>query len=208
MRSRYAAASAVLVTGGLRLGITTARANTRAVWGSTLASVAPSRRCRWASSGRVSVRDCTESGSPGGRSARELQSARVHCVLLRSGELAGELHRVRKRQLREERSEHALPVELRAFASGRSALRDQHELTALPVGVLAEPGRRFAETAPVDLLEEFRQLTRDHEEALGAQRPRHVLDAFDDAVRRLVEHERVRQHAKSLERPAPRALLC
>src|SRR6266446_4335865 len=144
MRSRYAAASAVLVTGGLRLGITTARANTRAVWGSTLASAAPSRRCRWASSGRVRVRDCTESGSPGVRAASELQGARIHRVLLRSGELAGELHRVRKRQLREERSEHALPIELRAFASGRGALGDQHELAAPAVGVLAQPGRRFA----------------------------------------------------------------
>src|SRR2546427_7798612 len=42
---------------------------------------------------------------------------------------------------------------------------------------LAEPGRRFAETAAMDLLEKFRQLPRDHEDALGAQRPRHVLDA-------------------------------
>src|SRR5712692_7721113 len=136
-RPRYAAARAVSVTGGLRFGMTTARANTRAVWGSTLASAAPSRRCRWASSGRVRVRDCTESGSPGGRSARELQGARVHHVLLRSGELAGELHRVCERQLPEERSEHAFPIELRAVASGRSALRDQHELAALAVGVLA-----------------------------------------------------------------------
>src|SRR6266571_5302225 len=114
--------------------MTTARANTRAVWGS----------------------------------ARELQGACVHRVLLRSGKLAGELHRARKRQLREERSEHALPIELHIFATGRSALRDQHELAALAVGVLAEPSRRFAQDAPMDLLEEFRQLARDHEDTLGA----------------------------------------
>src|SRR5260221_11557551 len=143
MRPRYSAARAVSVIGGLRFGMTTARANTRAVWGSTLASALPSRRCRWASSGRVRVRDCTESGSPGGRSARELQGTRVHRVLLRSGELAGELHRVRKRQLREKRSEHAFPIELRALASGRGSLRDKHEFPALAVGVLAEPSRRF-----------------------------------------------------------------
>src|SRR5712691_12502668 len=100
------------------------------------------------------VRDCTESGSPGVRGARELQSVRVDRFPLRSGELARELHRVRKRQLGEERSEHALPIELRAFAPGRGPFGDQHELAAPAVGVLAEPGRGFAETASMDLLEE------------------------------------------------------
>src|SRR6266853_1781133 len=100
-RPRYAAARAVSVIGGLRFGMTTARANTRAVW---------------------------EARSRGRRR--------------REG--AGERHGARKRQLREERSEHALPIELRAFASGRGALSDQHELAALTVGVLAEPTRRFA----------------------------------------------------------------
>src|SRR2546428_12232865 len=157
MRSRYAAASAVLVTGGLRLGITTARANTRAVWGSTLASAAPSRRCRWASSGRVSVRDCTESGSPGGRSARELQSARVNRVLLRSSKLARELHCLRKRQLREERSEHALPIEFRAFASALGTLGYQHELAAPAGRVLAEPSRGSPQRAPGGLRENLCQ---------------------------------------------------
>src|SRR5712692_7428869 len=143
-RPRYAAARAVSVIGGLRFGMTTARANTRAVWGSTLASAAPSRRCRWASSGRVRVRDCTESGSPGVRAASELQGVRVHRVLLRSGKLAGEFHRVRKRQLREERSEHALPIGLRASASRRGALDDQHELAAPAVGLRPKPGGGFA----------------------------------------------------------------
>src|ERR1035437_3355857 len=59
IRSRYALACAVVVTGGLRFGITIARPNWRAVCGSTLASAAPSRRCRCQSSGRVMVMLCT-----------------------------------------------------------------------------------------------------------------------------------------------------
>src|SRR5690606_41782194 len=55
MRSRYAPAIATLVTGGLRLGMITARANCLAANGATLASCAPSRRCRCQSSGRVIV---------------------------------------------------------------------------------------------------------------------------------------------------------
>ena len=46
---------AVVVTGGLRLGMTMARANWRALCGSTLARVAPSRRCKCQSSGRAMV---------------------------------------------------------------------------------------------------------------------------------------------------------
>ena len=45
-RWRYAAASASVRTGGFRLGITTARPNTRAVKGTTEVSEGPSRRCR------------------------------------------------------------------------------------------------------------------------------------------------------------------
>src|SRR5512134_1601672 len=56
MRLRYSSASAVVVTGGRRFGITMARANWRAVCGRTAASAAPSRRCRCQSSGRVIVR--------------------------------------------------------------------------------------------------------------------------------------------------------
>src|SRR5579863_7285391 len=46
---------AVVVNGGARFGMTTARANLAAVNGSTACNAAPSRRCRWASSGRRSV---------------------------------------------------------------------------------------------------------------------------------------------------------
>ena len=46
---------AVLVTGGLRFGITTARANWRALWPATAVSALASRRCRCASSGRAIV---------------------------------------------------------------------------------------------------------------------------------------------------------
>src|SRR5438876_7915306 len=62
IRSRYAAASAVLTTGGRRFGITKARVNWRAVAGRTLAIAAPSRRCRCQSSGRVSVMVSREAG--------------------------------------------------------------------------------------------------------------------------------------------------
>ena len=53
--SRYASACSVVVIGGLRLGITSARAKRWVVWGSTDRSSAPSLRCRCQSSGRASV---------------------------------------------------------------------------------------------------------------------------------------------------------
>ena len=55
MRSRYARAASTVATGGLRFGITIARANCRAVNATTLSSAAPSRRWRCQSSGRVIV---------------------------------------------------------------------------------------------------------------------------------------------------------
>ena len=55
IRSRYASAAAVVVTGGERFGIATARANRRTVAGTTSASTAPSRKCACQSSGLVSV---------------------------------------------------------------------------------------------------------------------------------------------------------
>jgi hypothetical protein len=44
MRSRYAAAAATVVTGGVRFGITTARANVLAVAPTTERIISPSRR--------------------------------------------------------------------------------------------------------------------------------------------------------------------
>src|SRR2546423_15487081 len=88
------------------------------------------------------------------------------------------------------------------------SLCDEHELAALAVGVLAQPSRRFAQDAPMDLFEDLRELARDHEDALRTQRGRHVLGAFDHAVGRFVEHHRVWQGAKPLERLAPKARLC
>ena len=55
MRSRYARAAAMLLTGGTKFGITIARANCRAVNGSTLARISLSRRCTCQSSGRRSA---------------------------------------------------------------------------------------------------------------------------------------------------------
>src|SRR5947209_6993670 len=55
MRSRYSRASAAVVTGGLRFGMTIARANCATLCGSTLFSASPSRRCRCQSSGRARV---------------------------------------------------------------------------------------------------------------------------------------------------------
>src|SRR5215831_12644599 len=55
MRSRYAAAAATVVTGGLRFGMMIARANCFAVKGSTELSAAPSRTCKCQSSGRRNV---------------------------------------------------------------------------------------------------------------------------------------------------------
>ena len=55
IRSRYARAAAVVVTGGERFGIATARANRAALAGTTSASTAPSRKCACQSSGRMRV---------------------------------------------------------------------------------------------------------------------------------------------------------
>src|ERR1700733_7692229 len=52
IRARYSSAAAVVLTGGTRLGITTARAKRAALNGSTARSSPPSRRCRCQSSGR------------------------------------------------------------------------------------------------------------------------------------------------------------
>ena len=60
MRSRYAAAISVVVTGGFRFGMMIARPNWRAVCGKTAASVAPSRTCRCQSSGRAIVSELGE----------------------------------------------------------------------------------------------------------------------------------------------------
>src|SRR5437899_9150205 len=94
MRSRYAAAKAVVVTGTLRFGITMARAKVRSACGRTLAISGPSRRCRCQSSGRVIVRVCIvaqlSSLIPG---LGQAQGALVDQVLLGPGDFAGELHR-------------------------------------------------------------------------------------------------------------------
>src|SRR5438552_5270991 len=55
IRSRYADAAATVVTGGVRLGMTTARLNTLAVAPTTERMRSPSRRCTCQSSGRVIV---------------------------------------------------------------------------------------------------------------------------------------------------------
>ena len=62
IRSRYASAAAVVVTGGERLGIATALANRAAVAGTTSASTAPSRKCACQSSGRFRVISFTRPG--------------------------------------------------------------------------------------------------------------------------------------------------
>ena len=54
--SRYISASAVVTTGGTRLGMMMARPKWRALSGRTAASIAPSRRCRCQSSGLRIVR--------------------------------------------------------------------------------------------------------------------------------------------------------
>src|SRR5271169_748715 len=64
IRSRYAAAAATVVTGGSRLGMTTARPNTRAVAPTTERIGSPSRKWRCQSSGRVIVSVVTVIWSP------------------------------------------------------------------------------------------------------------------------------------------------
>ena len=69
----------LVVIGGLRFGMTTARANWRAVNGSTAARCLPSRRCRCQSSGRRSVSDVgsawVKRGPAGAGSARRHRRA-------------------------------------------------------------------------------------------------------------------------------------
>ena len=79
MRLRYALAISVLVIGGLRFGITTARANWRALAGSTAAIAAPSRRCRCQSSGRV-MRSVTAAAMPR-LSLRRIHPSRSHVAV-------------------------------------------------------------------------------------------------------------------------------
>jgi len=142
-------------------------ANARAVWGSTLASAAVAEV-------QVSV---VRPGKGQGIARNQIAlafAARASCkaraVHRRSSslrELAGELHRRAQAAAREERSEHALPIELLAFVSGRSRPLQSARLPALavrrPRG--ARPPLRSRRNR--DLLEEFRQLSRDHEDALG-----------------------------------------
>src|SRR3546814_4881426 len=65
IRSRWAAALAMSGTGGGRFGITIARANWRAVHGSTSRSIAPSRRWTCQSSGRaIVIESAADMGCP------------------------------------------------------------------------------------------------------------------------------------------------
>ena len=76
MRARYAASASVVVIGGFRFGITSARPNCRAVKGTTAASCAPSRTCRCQSSGRRSVSVCGVVLTAGTATVRRARSHR------------------------------------------------------------------------------------------------------------------------------------
>ena len=66
------------------------------------------------------------------------------------------------------------------------------------VRVAREPRLRLAERADVDGLEELGELARDHDAPRAAEHRAQVGHACRDAVRRFVEHERVRQRGERL----------
>src|SRR5262245_5876982 len=157
MRSRYARAASTVATGGLRLGITIARANCRAVNATTLSSAAPSRRWRCQSSGRMIVsvsmpRSLTlaplaafaRSGFP-----RDVlvqgERLRVELVPRTTGDRRRDANGCFHRQLLEQQPEH--PLALRRLRSARrtSAGDDHHQLAARPVRIGLEPAARLAE---------------------------------------------------------------
>src|SRR5438128_8378603 len=123
IRSRYAFACFVVVTGAFRLGIAMARANCRAVAATTDTMSSPSRRCACQSSGRVRV----SVSAIGCGLSLKLESERIEGVTARAGDLRRQRHGLLQRQLREERLENRARIGACACLH-RASLDHQREL--------------------------------------------------------------------------------
>src|SRR5207248_445279 len=125
-------ACCVVRIGGLRLGITIARAKRRAVWASTDAIAGPSRRCTWKSSGRLRVMRSIAAILLG-----SLERLAVKRIFRQASDACGKLRRFARRERFEQDLEHALGVN----AIGAPLLARGHyqdELALFPVGT-SEP---------------------------------------------------------------------
>src|SRR5882672_3303912 len=206
MRSRYSSASRVVVTGGLRLGITMARAKRRAVSGSTARRCSPSRKCRCQSSGRVSVIFLICRGMVTGNDSRitllQIERALVELVLLLARYLCSKVNRLLERQFREQGRQRALRGAVARFCLFTGPFHDQDELPFALVGVGGEPGFRFRQRTRMQRFEQLGQLACKHDAAAAAQRRVQIGDGFGNSMRRLVEHQREGKRGEGSERPA------
>src|SRR5258708_11753130 len=180
--------------------MTIARANWRAVSASTLAIAGPSRRCRWQSSGRLSV---TRSIAaillcP---AFRPVERFAIQLALRDTGNASRQLRGLAWRECAEQHVEHALGVD----AAGRTLLarrQHQHELALLAFFALVEPRRCGGERHARDFLELLAELARDNDLPFGAGVGQQAIHRFAYALRRLVQHDRPRQ-VQRLQRLAP-----
>src|SRR6266436_4118269 len=197
MRSRYSSACCVVRTGGLRLGITIARAKRRALSASTEAMAGPSRRCRCQSSGRFSVSRSISRILLGALERPAVQNAPWN-----PGNARSEPRRLARRQSPQQLSEHAFG--LQDLCGPRLARREhQHELALLAMRIGEQPVPRIAERQSRHVLEFLRQLASDHHFPRRAEALRQVLQRFEHAVRRFIQDHRPGQ-VEAVQRLAPR----
>jgi hypothetical protein len=103
--------------------------------------------------------------------------------------------RLLHRTLGQQDIQDPLGLRIAASAATRAPFDQHHELAALAVLVGLDPGQRFSQRAAVDFLEQLGQLAREHDLAARLEHGHQRLDAIDDAVRRLVDHQGRRHRA-------------
>src|SRR5450759_3821192 len=223
MRSRYLAAAATVVTGGLRFGITIARAKRRAVSGSTALSASPSRRCRCQSSGWMSVISCigkkwadetTCNYSP--RPARaldllwrlafQLQRRRVDGIALGAGDLCRQRNSLFDWQLFQQYRQHFVNFHIiRIRFIGLPAFHNYHEFAALLIVIGFKPADRLARQAMVYGFKALGQFAAQHYTAVFPERRSNITHGLNDAVRRFIENHSLCAQCKAFQKRAPLA---